>query len=96
MAIYFYDMTHHVDALKPPSKSDECLYHASVTNEFRNPLSTMLMYLETLYSSNLGENVSRLVKILMMHTNMLLFSTNDILDFKLIEDNKFFMKKQAF
>ena len=53
----------------------------------------MLMYLETLYSSNLGENVSRLIKILMMHTNMLLFSTNDILDFKLIEDNKFFMKK---
>ena len=71
-------------------------YHASVTSEFRNPLSTMLMYLETLHGQNLGENATQTVLNLMMHVNMLLFSVNDILDFKLIEEKRFTQKLVVF
>ena len=56
----------------------------------------MLMYLETLLGMNLGEKVSEVLSILTLHTNMLLFSVNDILDFKLIEENMFILKKQVF
>lgn len=37
-----------------------------------------------------------MVRILMMHVNMLLFSLNDILDHKLIETNNFTSKTQEF
>lgn len=56
----------------------------------------MLMYLETLFSLSLGERANKFLSILMMHTNMLLFSINDMLDLKLIEENNFMMKPQVF
>ena len=53
--------------------------------------------LETLHSSfNFGAEPSRMLRILMMHVNMLLFSLNDILDHKLIETNTFTAKTQKF
>ena len=49
IAIYFYDITHQVEALKPQEVSrSDYYYHASVANEFHNPLNVMLMYLQTL------------------------------------------------
>ena len=65
-------------------------------NQFRGPLSTMLMFLETLLSSNPGEAASRMLGILTMHINMLLFSLNDLLDHKLIETGGFVPKWQIF
>ena len=65
-------------------------------NQFRGPLSTMLMFLESLLSSNPGEAASRMLSILIMHINMLLFSLNDILDYKLIETGSFVPKRQIF
>ena len=56
----------------------------------------MLMYLETLLGMNLGEKVSKILSILTLHINMLLFSVNDILDFKLIEENKIVLKTHVF
>ena len=56
----------------------------------------MLMYLESLNSLKLGERATQLLGLLMMHTNMLLFSTNDMLDLKLIEENNLLMKLQVF
>lgn len=67
-----------------------------MVNEFRTPLSMMLMYLESLNSLKLGERATQLLGLLMMHTNMLLFSTNDMLDLKLIEENNLLMKLQVF
>ena len=56
----------------------------------------MLMYLETLLGMNLGEKVSKILSLLTLHINMLLFSVNDILDFKLIEENKIVLKTHVF
>ena len=54
------------------------------------------MYLENLLGMNLGERVGEILSHLILHTNMMLFSVNDILDFKLIEENMFILKKQVF
>ena len=56
----------------------------------------MLVFLETLYNSNIGEELSKILRILIIHTNTLLFGLNDLLDHKMIETNSFTPKRQVF
>ena len=56
----------------------------------------MLMYLETLFGFNLDEDVTKILKLLTTHTNMLFFSVNDILDAELVEENMLVIKSHLF
>ena len=68
----------------------------TISHEFRTPLSTSLMFLETLLSEQLTASGRRLVKIVISQINLLLCLVNDILDFKLIEEEKFLAKEEVF
>ena len=60
IAVYFYDMTHHVESLKQETEVLEQKstlqdrYQTSMSQEFRMPLTTILMFLESLLGANLG------------------------------------------
>ena len=103
-AIYFYDMTHHVESLKLESEVLEAKsrhtaivnYQMTISHEFRTPLTTSLMFLETLLAENMSASGRRLVKIVISQINLLLCLVNDILDFKLIEEDKFVAKQEIF
>ena len=47
------------------------------------------MFLESLMCESLSESSRTIVKIITAQVNLLLCLVNDILDFKLIEENKF-------
>lgn len=55
-AIYFYDMTHYFESLKLEGKVREqkdrhaelVNYQMKITQEFKNPLTSSLMFLESL------------------------------------------------
>ena len=103
-ALYFYDMTHHVDSLKLESQILESKsknaalvnYQMTISHEFRTPLSTSLMFLESLLVESLSQSGQKLVKLVTMQINLLLCLVNDILDIKLIEENKFVQKMEIF
>ena len=65
-------------------------------NEFRGPLTMILMYLETLLESDLGASAAQLLNTVIMYVNMILISVNDMLDYRLIEENTFVVKAELF
>ena len=103
-AVYFYDMTHHVESLKLESEVIESKNRNAIlmndqmiiSHEFRTPLSTCLMFLESLLNEHLSAAGQRLIKIIISQVNLLLCLVNDILDLKLIEEKKFVNKQEIF
>ena len=90
-------MTHHVESLQLESQVLETKgknaalvnYQMTISHEFRTPLTTSLMFLESLLIEKLSKSGQKLVKLITMQINLLLCLVNDILDIKLIEENKF-------
>ena len=64
----------------------------TISHEFRTPLTTVLMFMESLLTEKLSSSGRRLVKIMISQVNLLLSLVNDILDQKLIEEGKFVNK----
>ena len=103
-AIYFYDMTHHIESLKLESEVLEqknrhesiVNYQMTISHEFRTPLASSLMFLESLLGEQMTTQALHLIKIIISQINMLLCLVNDILDLKLIEENKFVAKNEIF
>lgn len=62
----------------------------------RSPLTTSLMFLESILGQNLGVQAKRMVMIVIAQINLLLASVNDMLDLRLIEENKFRPKIDLF
>ena len=56
----------------------------------------ILMHLETLIETNLGASVAQLLNTVLMQVNMILISVNDMLDYRLIEENTFAVKDELF
>lgn len=71
-------------------------YQMTISHEFRTPLTTSLMFLESLMVEKLSKSGEKLLKLIIMQINLLLCLVNDILDFKLIEENKFIKKQEIF
>ena len=73
-ALYFYDITHQVEArklesqvLESKSKNTALVkYQMTVSTEFRTPLATALMFLESLLVEKLSESGQKLVKLVTM------------------------------
>ena len=63
-----------------------------ISHEFRTPLSTVLMFIESLLTENLSASGRELVIIIISQINLLLSLVNDILDLRLMEENKFVPK----
>ena len=61
----------------------------TISHEFRTPLTTTLMFLESLIVEHLSQSGQKLIKLITMQINLLLCLVNDILDIKLIEEDKF-------
>ena len=102
--MYFTDITHHVESLKLESEILETKsrnaalanHQMTISHEFRTPLSSSLMFMESLLNEKLAPSGQRLVKIVIQQINLLLSLVNDILDLKLIEENKFIAKNSLF
>ena len=56
----------------------------------------ILMHMETLIEYNLGASVTQLLNTVLMQVNMILISVNDMLDYRLIEENTFAVKAELF
>ena len=103
-ALYFYDISHHVESLKLESQVLESKsknaalvnYQMTISHEFRTPLTISLMFLENLLAEKLTESGQKLIKLITMQINLLLCLVNDILDVKLIEENMFVKKLEIF
>lgn len=103
-AIYFYDMTHHIESLELESKVLEqknrnesiVSYQMTISHEFRTPLASSLMMLENLLAEVITKQATNIIKIIISQINLLLCLVNDILDLKLIEENKFVPKNEVF
>jgi signal transduction histidine kinase len=54
------------------------------------------MFLQSLLSSQLSEQVCNIVKLVIAQVNILLALVNDVLDLKLIEENQFEPNLQIF
>jgi len=54
------------------------------------------MFLESLMVETLSKSGKKLMKLIIMQINLLLCLVNEILDFKLIEENKFVKKQEIF
>ena len=61
-----------------------------LSHEFRTPLTTTLMFLESLLlNHDLQEQVISMLLVIVSQTNMLLSLVNDMMDNKLIEEGIF-------
>ena len=97
-------MTHHVQSMNLESEVLEqknrnqsiVNYQMTISHEFRTPLASSLMFLENLLSKELSSCAREIVFVVVSQINMLLCLVNDILDLKLIEENKFVAKKELF
>ena len=71
-------------------------YTSTISHEFRTPLGTVLMFLETILQQQLPENVANVLKLIASQLNLLLCLVNDVLDIKLIQQQKFEPKLSNF
>ena len=101
-AIYFYDISHHIESIKLETemktrKDEISTSQMIVSHEFRTPLSASLMFLESLLSRACLDASARQVCILIIsQINLLLSLVNDMLDMRLIEEGKFSVKMCSF
>ena len=97
VAIYFYDVTHHIASKKLTNEVQEHMTrhnniansHLVVSHEFRSPLTSSLMLLESLLLSDLVTAVRGVVLIVISQINLLISLVNDQFDLHLIEEGKF-------
>ena len=68
----------------------------TLSHEFRAPLSSTLMLLEALLQSIKEESLRQIILMVISQINMLLCLVNDILDIKMIEQNKFVTRNEQF
>ena len=72
-------------------------YTSTISHEFRTPIATSLMFLEILQKEKtLDPHALRTTRIVISKLNMLLCLVNDLLDIKLIEQNRFQVKEEEF
>ena len=70
----------------------------NISNEFRTPLTTILMFLESLLSGKnlIGQQAHQMILMIIYQVNLLLVLVNDVLDLKLIEEGDFVPKSEEF
>ena len=68
----------------------------TISHEFRTPLASSIMFLESLLKEQMSEAANRVIRIIITQINLLLCLVNDILDLKLIEEKKFTPKLALF
>ena len=97
IAVYFEDMTEHVNNLRleasflEEKNRNECLesYTSTISHEFRTPLSTSLMFLESMLNQKLSKGALSMLHLIISQLNMLLCLVNDVLDMQLIIHEKY-------
>ena len=57
----------------------------TLSHEFRSPLSSTLMLLETILQTIVAESARQLILLVIAQINLLLCLVNDMLDLKMIE-----------
>ena len=67
-----------------------------VSHEFRSPLTSTLMLLETLLNSVAAESTRQVILVVIAQMNLLLCLVNDILDLKMIQSNRFVTRQLEF
>ena len=104
-AVSFLNMTKHVESLKLESQvleernRTESLesFTSTISHEYRTPLGTSLMFLESvLESDSLSEEQRGLLNLVVCQLNLLLCLVNDMLDIKLIKSDQFTKKVALF
>ena len=72
-------------------------YSSTISHEFRTPLGTSLMFLESLIDiEGLDPYILSTLKLIIMQLSLLLSLVNDVLDLKMIEQDKFDAKLENF
>ena len=72
------------------------LNQMTLSHEFRAPLGSTLMLLESLLRSVLDEAQKRLIVIVVSQINLLICLVNDILDLKMVQKGQFVPKNEVF
>ena len=67
-----------------------------LSHEFRSPLTSTLMLLETLLDSVVLDSARQVILLVISQINLLLCLVNDILDLKMIQQNRFVTRLQEF
>ena len=77
--------------LKEKNRSESLeTYTSTISHEFRTPLSTSLMFLESILSTpGHKESTFKMLSLIVSQLNLLLCLVNDILDIKLIKLGKY-------
>ena len=68
----------------------------TLSHEFRSPLSSTLMLLESLLAGVKDENHRQMIRMVIAQINLLICLVNDILDLKMLDQNKFEAKITEF
>ena len=68
----------------------------TLSHEFRSPLGSTLMLLETLLQTTIAESARLIILLVISQINLLICLVNDILDLKLIEQNRFVTRIEEF
>ncbi len=61
----------------------------TLSHEFRTPLSSSLMLLESLLQNALEESTREIIRVVISQINLLLCLVSDILDLKMLDQNKY-------
>ena len=105
VVIYFENKTQHANELRlegqilKEKNRIESLetYTSTISHEFRTPLSTSLMFLESLLTKpGHSEGAFQMLSLVVSQLNLLLCLVNDVLDMKLIKVGKFEAKLTEF
>ena len=67
-----------------------------VSHEFRAPLGTAIMFIDLVLQMITEAEAIRLLNLIKSSLNLLLSLVHDMLDLKLIKENKFMVKKMPF
>ena len=72
-------------------------YTSTISHEFRTPIGTSLMFLESLLlTGDLNRDSREIIRLVIVKLNLLLSLVQDILDIKLIEGGQFRSSSQTF
>ena len=66
----------------------------TLSHEFRTPLSSILMILETILLKELDVYLREKLLIVIAQINLLICLVQDMLDFKLIDSGKFMIRRE--
>ena len=71
-------------------------YTATISHEFRAPLSISLMFIERALQEMKDPEQIRILKLVVAQLNLLLSLVHDVLDLKIIESGKFVRNSNIF